>query len=236
MSGSGFRLGGIVRHTTLRLIAVLGLTLLVPTLGLADVIWGAVSSTLPSPPPGELAVLFTSGILGNYIGNSTYLITGSTIDGTTVHITTNNNNSSGVDHLYAIATNELRANQYPEPPDPSYDTSLDELTISLSESTFGDTYMSLSGAFAGTTTALFTVVTNAGTFTHRYDGLGSGNNWVFIRTTSGDTMQSVSLESRFWALKDLHLSEIDQVEIVPEPASLALFGSGLLWVAYKRRK
>jgi hypothetical protein len=194
----------------------------------ADVIWGTLTHTAPSTPPGEQAVLLTPGTTGTFMGGSTYTILGTTsITGATVSISTNNDDSSGIDQLYANTAIQLYAN-----PLGSSDTSIDQLTVTVVGNTFNDIYMNLFGAFteahsgALNDSVSFMVTTNDGTFTHVFTGLTDDNtdNWIFLTTTNGETITSVTLsDTRFYALQDLHVSG---VTATPEPASLLMLGSG----------
>jgi len=80
---------------------------------------------------------------------------------------------------------------------------------------------------------------NDGTFTHTYDGLenNGADNWILITTSNGEVMSSVSLDdTRFLHLDDLHVSGIAPPAALPEPASLALTGTGLAWLELRFRR
>ena len=209
----------------------------------ADVIWGTVTHTTPSMS-GEVPVLLTPGTSGTLTG-SLYTIPGVTsVGGVTVKISTNNDGSSGVDHLFANTATQLLAN-----PLGSSDTSIDQLTFSAAGYTFTDTLMNLFGVFPDTSdgginnSVMFVVTTNDGTFTHLFTGLTDNNtdNWIFLTTTNGETIKSVSLSNtRFYALQDLNLSGVSPEVLpitTPEPASLLLIGTGISgWFISRKRR
>jgi len=219
-----------MRDKTLSLVLAIALCVAVPS-AVADVIWGTVSSTPPTPPPGEEAVLFTPGTTGTLVSGSVYLINGHTQTSmTAVDVSTENEGSGGIDHLYAYSTTGLNANP---PGDP--DTSIDQLTFTVPGYTFTDIYFNMRSVFSDTDSVFFTVVTNDGTFTHTYDGLehNGADNWIFITTADGEQMSSVSLDdTRFLHLDDLHISGLAPI---PEPASLLLVSGGLAWMARRIR-
>jgi hypothetical protein len=200
----------------------------------ADIIWGTVSHTAPTNQSGELAVLLTAGTTGTFMGGTTYQLQGMTSTGTLVNISTNNAGSSGTDQLFANTSVQLLAN-----PLNSSDTSIDQLTFSITGNTFNDMFMNLFGAFTGSDTVSFVVTTNDGTFTHIFTGLtdDNTNNWIFLTTTAGETITSVSLsDTRFYSLQNLTVSGVGPLP-TPEPASLLLIGTGsAFWLASFKRK
>jgi hypothetical protein len=224
----------------LPLLSLLLLTIAFVSPATADVIWGTVQHTPPSTPPGELAVLLTPGQQGTPMGNNVFTINAQTSNGIPVTLTTNNVGSTGVDNLYTFSAGELRSN-----PASNDDTSIDQLTISLPGNTFGDIYFNMFGMFSENhdggqnTTASFVVTTNDGTFTHVYTGLTDNDtdNWIFLTTANGETIQSVSLnDTRFFSLQDLHVSEVQGIAAMPEPGTMLLLASGLSGIWWRRRK
>jgi hypothetical protein len=224
----------------LPLLLLFLLTIVSATPAAADVIWGTVQHTAPSTPPGELAVLLTTGQQGTPTGPNTLRISAHTSNGIPVTLTTNNVGSTGVDHLYTFSAGELRSN-----PASNDDTSIDQLTISLTGHTFGDVYFNIFGMFAEdhdggpNTTVSLIVNTNDGVFTHVFTGLTNNNtdNWIFLTTVNGERIESVSLnDTRFFALKDLHVSEVQAIASMPEPGTMMLLASGLSGLWLRRRK
>ena len=224
----------------LPLFVVFLLTIVFISTASADVIWGTVQHTQPATPPGELAVLLTPGQQGTPNGNNVFTINAQTSNGFPVTLTTNNQGSTGVDNLYTFSTTELRAN-----PASNDDTSIDQLTLTLPGNTFGDIYFNIFGMFSENhdggpnTTVSFVVTTNDGTFNHVFTGL-TGNEtdyWIFLNTANGERIESVSLnDTRFFALKDLHVSEVSNIAAMPEPATMLLMGTGLGGLLLRRRK
>lgn len=219
-----------MRRTLVCSLLVVALSTIVPASAFADIVsWGVFNHAGSNPfgsPAGEQEVNFTAGTTGSADG-SLYLINGTTSSThTNVNIT-----SSANDHLYARWTDLLVAN-----PPAVIDTSLNQLNISLPGYTFTDTYMDLVGAFNGTTSATFMVTMSDGTtFTHVYNGMTSGDNWVFFETANGETIASITIDSRWSQVYQLHVSNVASVP-TPEPASIALFGSGLLFLVRRKKR
>lgn len=161
-----------------------------------------------NPQPNEENVLLNSGAQGT------------TVFGLTNQTQLQVRFSSTTDTLVEPSSGQARVE--------ALDALLNNITISVPNGTFGDIILN---PFFGSGTATVTVLTaNNQTFTFSYT-LANGNNFLTIVADPGTRLSSVTINAP-GGFTDLRQPRISGAAAnVPEPATLLLFGSGLLGAA-----
>lgn len=122
------------------------------------------------------------------------------------------------------------------------DTSVNDITITQTGGTFADLLGSIYGVFAQEPVVNFSVWTTDSTtpWTWSFTGVtGSVDNFFTIYTANGEKISKVLITGKFFEIRDLYLSGVpgSGATPAPEPASLALLGSGLFGaICIMRRK
>lgn len=174
------------------------------------------------------SVTFTLG--NNPQQNEENILLNSGLNGITVFGLTNQTNlqvkfSSTTDTLVEPSSGQARIE--------ALDGLVNNITISIPNGTFQDIILN---PFFGSGTADVTVVTaNNQTFTFSYT-LGNGENFLTIVADPGTQIFSVTISAP-GGFTDLRQPRISGAQgSVPEPATMFLFGSGLLGVGAAMRR
>lgn len=169
-----------------------------------------------NPQPDEENILLNSGLLGT------------TVFGLTNQTQLQVAFSSTTDTLMEPSSGQARVE--------AVDELVNNISISIPNGTFHDIILN---PFFGSGTAEVTVVTaNNETFTFSYV-LGNGQNFLTILADPGTAIFSVTINAPggFTDLRQPRISgAAATAENVPEPATMVLFGSGLLGIATAFRK
>ena len=165
------------------------------------------------PQPNEENVLFSGGT-----------------SGTTV---VGNGNQSGIGVAFSSLTDTLTVPSSGQARIASTDGLLNSITVNVPGGFFGDLIVN---PFKGSGVGILTVVdTDLSTFTFSY-GLGTGNNFVTITTSGGESLDSVKIDSAsgFDSLVQPRISDVRLASSVPDAGScltlLAASMFGLNWV------
>src|ERR1041384_3294337 len=188
----------------------LGIIICSSTLAKAD----SVTFTLGNnPQPDEENILLNNGT------------TGTTVFGLTNQTQLQVSFSSTTDILVEPSSGQARVE--------ALDGLVNNITLSLPNGTFNDVILN---PFFGSGTADVTVVTaNNQTFTFSYS-LSNGENFLTIVAEPGTSIFSVTINAP-GGFTDLRQPRISGAEgNVPEPATMLLFGSGLLSLGAAFRK
>jgi len=174
------------------------------------------------------SVTFTVG--NNPQSDEENILLSSGLSGTTVFGLTNQTQlqvafSSTTDTLVEPSSGQARVE--------ALDGLLNNVTISIPNGTFHDIILN---PFFGSGTAEVTVVTaNSETFSFSYN-LSNGQNFLTIVADPGTSIFSVTVSAP-GGFTDLRQPRISgAAENVPEPATMLLFGTGLLGIATAFRK
>ena len=173
------------------------------------------------------AVTFTLG--NNPQPNEENILLNSGASGTTVFGLTNQTQlqvkfSSTTDTLVEPSSGQARVE--------ALDGVVNNITISVPGGTFEDIILN---PFFGSGTATVTVLTaNSQTFTFSYT-LSNGQNFPTIVAAPGTLLSSVTISAP-GGFTDLRQPRISGAPAIPEPATLFLFGTGLLGAATGARK
>jgi hypothetical protein len=143
--------------------------------------------------------------------------------------------SSGTDTLVVPSSGQARIE--------ADDGTLNSITISIPTGTFHDIIFN---PFSGTGTANVSVVTAGNQASNFAYALGNGQNFLTIVADPGTAIFSVTISAAggFPDLRQVRISGASNVTpgptaIIPEPATMLLFGSGVLGAAtalWKRRR
>jgi hypothetical protein len=198
-----------INRTLVPLLAVIATVAFSVTTARADSVTFTVGN---NPQPDEENILLNSGA-----------------QGTTVFGLTNQTNiqvrfDSSTDTLVEPSSGQARIE--------ALDGVLNNITISIPNGGFTDVILN---PFFGTATADVTVLTaNNETFTFSYT-LSNGQNFLTIVADPGTLITSVTVNAP-GGFTDLRQPRISGAQVVPEPATLLLLGTGLLGLAGAGRK
>jgi hypothetical protein len=207
---------------TPRLLLLIGLALLAPTLSWADVIFTLGNN----PQPGEENVLLNNGT------------TGSTVTGTTNQSGLTVNFSSATQILSEPSSGQARI----EATNNGSQVSLSDVSFGLTNGgTFTDAIFNMFvggtiGSSGGTVT--ITAVANDGTFTFSTT-TGNGSNFLTVTTANGEVLTQLGISATvgFTDLRQVRISGATGPTPVPDTgATLPLLGSTLTAFAVLRRK
>ncbi len=146
-------------------------------------------------------------------------------------------NHSGVTVNFSSTTDVLENPAQGQAKIVAQDGAINDITISVPGHTFTDLIFNLEIGKLGSSTADVQVNASDGIFNFQYT-LANGENYLTIIASQGETFNSVTIDDStgFFDLKQPRISGISGVPPVPEPATIALLGAGLLVAGKKLRQ
>ena len=196
---------------SLSLVAVLMFLLNLGTMAHVDITLSFVNL----PQPGEQSIVLTDGVMGTTVYATTNL-TGMLVKFTSL---------TDVLEEFTTGVSGIRAT----------DASVNNITASLPGNTFTDFIANIYGVYEVHPEVDISVNANDGIFNFSFQGLtGNQDNYITLLASNGEWMNSVTIDGKFFALRDVNFSGI--APSVPEPSSLLLTAGGVVALLGRLRR